>query len=210
MKYECDLYLAIPIIAASSLIACADKPGEAHSSGGQGFTEAFFDLHTVEDMLGKEKCEVLRFYNVRRASDDTDGTVLMIAATGDHGKDLYEYWQRSTWYRRYDKLDGDRALITRRAKAGAEEGIGWVKAAGDSSYATNFSAPDVRELLRIDGCNGIRLVPERHGEDWSMRMTAVTIEEGRATELDPPEGDWICTQPCPSFCGTGAYYIHRR
>jgi len=165
-----------------------------------------FDEKTLLDYMDGKDAEAVRFYNARRSLGDTEGSAIVIA-TDKIGKDVYG--ALSPHYRLSDKVVGTIVTYYVCTEVRALESVKWAKDAGDASYAANFKEADIRSLLALKDCNGVKITPiSVAGGLWSMRMTAVKIAGGETTDL----GSFIdCPDPCPTFCGSDErYYLNRR
>lgn len=198
------LSLAVPLGILLLSQGCADPPRS--SAGPSGFVDAYFDASTLNTILAGASCTGVRFYNARRLSSDTKGTAIAIGIKST-GEEIYN--GTTIKYKMFDAIGGGIARAVDLTRVQAVDKINFVKAAGEKSYAANFSKSQIESMLLAAGCNGIRLIPELStGGNWSMRMHPVKIAGSGAT-VNPAPPSAICGEPCPSFCGSfPSYYIH--
>jgi hypothetical protein len=196
-------YVALMLGLVLSIWSCTNPPQSL--AGEAGFVDAYFDAASLNSLLSDANCTHLRFYNARRVQSDTKGTAIAIGVKAS-GEPIYD--GSTIKYRMYDRLASGTTPLTLLTKAEAVTRIGYVKSASEKSYAANFSKTDIVGLISAAGCNGIRLIPERSGTGWSMRMHPVKLS-GSTININPAPPSVICGEPCPTYCGgTPAYYIH--
>ena len=179
--------------------------GSATIAGGPGFTEAFFDAAKLKAIMADATCTKVRFYNVRRNATDAIGSAMMIAIRSDST----EIYDGARWkYRTYDKMSGSETSTLDLLKPAAIAACQDIKDDGYDSFCGEFTKLEISSMLAGAGCNGIRIAPAlTAGSLNTMKMWPVKINSGRATILPAPDPK-LCTEPCPSFCGPKANYVH--
>jgi hypothetical protein len=196
-------YLACAFGIALFATACAAPPRGI--AGDAGFVDAFFDAATLSYLMNDPNCAGLRFYNARRTASDTKGTVIAIAVRAN-GTEIFNGTTHK--YRMYDRISGSTTSTGELTLADAKTRIGYVKAAGEKYYATNWTRSAITTYLTSAGCNGLRLRSKQADANWSMEMHPVKLASGAATVNPAPPGS-LCTEPCPTYCGTlSSNYIH--
>lgn len=197
-------YLPAAVLCLSLLpLSCSNAPQSM--AGASGFVDAYFDAATLNSLLSDPGCVTLRFYNARRTASDTKGTAIAIGVRAD-GTEIYD--GVTLKYRMYDRISGSNTTTLQWTMAEAKTRIGFVKAAGERCYATNWARSSITSFLSSAGCNGVRLRPKQVGANWSMEMHPVKLAANAATVLPAPLPG-LCTEPCPTYCGTlRSRYIH--
>ena len=197
-------YFPVAICCLALLpLSCANAP--QGMSGASGFVDAYFDTATLNMLMSDPTCVSVRFYNARRLANDTKGTAIAIGVRNDRS----EIYNGGSWkYRLYDRLNASSTTILSLTKAEAQTRIGYVKSAGEKYYAAEWTRSALATYLSAAGCNGIRLRPKQVGANWSMELHPVRIASGMAT-VNPAPLPSICTEPCPTYCGTlPSNFIH--
>lgn len=153
--------------------------------------------------------ELLRFYNVRRKANDTNGTAMVIAITSAQGTEIKES-TTGFKYRMYDKLLNGRVVLIDHNKNAAAQACRFVRSANDSSYVTEFKVQEVMELLNSSSeCNAL-LVQSMQGQErtFTMKLQAVRVSGNRYTAVGTA-APLICAEPCPNFCGPAENYVNQ-
>ena len=207
MNHSCRPLLAVALLCMSLLTnSCSNKPQSL--AGEAGFVEAYFDAASLNSLLSGAGCTHIRFYNARRLASDTKGTAIAIAVSGSAtGAPIYN--GTTLKYRMHDRFTSGTTPMVQLTKAEAQVRIGYVKTAGEKSYAASFKKADIQYFLAAAGCTGVRLVPERTTNgDYTMRMHPASIS-GSGGMPNPAPPSMLCGEPCPSVCGDiAANYIH--
>lgn len=199
-----SMRLAWPL-AFLCLVSCSYEPVDHGTAKEPGFIEAYFDEHTLRDLMEEKECAVLHFYAIRRSESDLSGSVMAMPATME--RELYSYWF-GPWYEAYEDLDGSRSETRGLSEEEAIDAMDYLVDDGYSRYAVLFTKDEIEGVLRTEKCNGVRLIPELMGDgsrDWTMRMIPVLISDGAATALGDEDDTAVCTEPCPTYCGHMGY-----
>jgi len=184
--------------------SCVNSPRSLY--GEAGFKEAFFDKTTLQTILADPGCVKVRFYNVRRTANDTQGSAMAIAVQAD-GKEIQN--GTNMLYQLSDRITGNTVTMTKLLRTQARQACLWVRDANEKSYCTEFTKAQIETMLNTQKCNGIRIVAERRtvNDYWSMRIRPITINAGTALNLAAPPSQF-CTDPCPAVCGPAENYVN--
>jgi len=189
-----SLALLMPLGIALLNSGCTNPPKSL--AGEAGFVDGYLDAAKLNGLMADPSCAYIRFYNARRTSGDTQGTVIAIA-TKDSGEEIYN--GTTLKYKMYDRISKGTTLVVDLTRDEAITHIGYVKAANEMSYSAKFKRTEVSDMITAAGCNGVKLTPERLAT-YSMRMAPVKLA-GSSGTVNPAPPSVVCTEPCPSFCG---------
>lgn len=194
------------VLMTIAMIGPACQNSSSATAGGPGFTEAFFDATKLKTVMADVSCAKVRFYNVRRNATDDIGSVMMIGIRSD-GAEIYDGSTRK--YRTYDRMSGSTTSTLDLLKPAAIQACRDLKDDGYSSYCGEFTKTAIASMLDAAGCNGIRVAPAltKVGALNTMKIWPVSINAGLATILPAPSPA-LCVEPCPTFCGPTANYVH--
>ncbi len=205
MRTSYPFLLPAALLSIGLLTNSCSKPPQS-LAGPAGFVEAYFDASSMNSLMAG--ATHVRFYNARRLANDTKGTAIAIGVTGlVTGAPIYN--GTSLKYKMHDRFTSGTTPMIQLTKAEAQTRIGYVKNAGEKSYAVSFKKEDIVNLLEASGCTGVRVIPERlTNGDWTMRMHPASIS-GTGGSPNPAPPSLLRPDPCPSLCGdVPANFIH--
>jgi hypothetical protein len=175
--------------------------------GSASFSEAVFDKSCIQDLLDKNNCVGLRFYNVVNAGGTVPGTAMAIAYKADGSEINGTFFSHP--YRRSDGCVGAETNITKLTCNKAEDACMNMRNAGYISYSASFKKEDIQGLLNVANCNGIRLTPTTTGANSNMIAAAITISDGAVRSLGGGDTlEILSDEPCPTICGDEGNYIN--
>lgn len=179
-----------------------------HSSAGEaGFSTAYFDAATLNNVMAHAECVKVRIYDARRNASDTKGTAMVVGVRSD-GTEIYND-VTGPKYRLSDALSGTIVVVRLLTRTAARTACTYVKDAGEKSYCADFTKAEVQAVLATATCNGIKVVPVGMGGGvYTLKISAVKIASSVATDIAPPVFKQ-CSEPCPSFCGPAGNYVNR-
>lgn len=175
-------------------------------AGDAGFKEALFDSATLTGLLKDGSVMALRFYNALAKAGDTDGTAMAIGIRTD-GSEV----NKGKSYRLSLGFVKSRLLMSNLAVATAAVACREMQSSGHPSYSASFTRTEVEALLRLPGCNGLRVTPSTNvNGDTTMLLTAMKINGDKAEPLGTAsEYERLCEYPCPTVCGPDKNYVFR-
>lgn len=192
------LSLTLPLLLAFATAAPVQPSGYGN--------DAVFSTATINALLGEQGCTGIRFYNVMLDRADERLSFMAIAHRAD-GSDINEGLFAHP-YQVCAPQERDPAHMSPLSRGAAADACGNAVASGAVSYSTSVAASDMRALLALPGCGGIRVVLAEGTTDRLM-LVAVSISEGVATDLGRGAGyERNCGEPCPIACGPPANYIN--
>lgn len=198
MKTRNGYLYVLLILLSFNCGPCSSPVPPPSTGGGPGFEVAYFQKEKVEEVINVKGCQDVRFYNIRRDRDDTEGSAVMIPAE-TLGRNLYDPELQP--YIAYDRLSGRAALWSSMLEEEVIAARDLIEEAGDSLYAASFPIARVGEVLKTEGCTALKVAPKLLSDgSWTMVLTAVSIEMGIATEVGRGR-EVECGEPCPVYCG---------
>ncbi len=202
MRTNCLGIALLPLLTAGHVFGGTPVPLPSASTvdggGGAGFTEAVFDAALLQSLLDEKECAGIRFYNIM-LEPTSPGTVMAIGIRGDKSE------INGGLFASPYKVSTSSAL----SRNNAAEACGNMRTAGNTSYSASFTKEEILALLKVVGCTALRITPTDEKGTPSMRIAAVSLEEGRANELGSGDGfERSCGDPCPTICGPPQQYIN--
>lgn len=196
-----------PILAfvLSAALVASCTPAQNSIYGVQGFSEAYFDASTLTAITSNVNCARVRFYDSRRAANDTKGTAMAIGVSAAQGPELY--MDPTYKYQQYNGLSGTRTTMNVLTKAAALNACNYVLSAGDKLYKSEFTKQAISTMLGTVGCNGLKVAAmQLPSGDYSTSIVPVSIVGGVATVI-AGSVPLVCIDPCPALCGPPANYV---
>lgn len=177
------------------------------AEAGPGFTDAYIDFSTVNEILINRACQSVRFYNVIAANGN--GSVMAIGIDKD-GNELNQATQN---YKKSDGISNNRVRITTLPRKDAVTECERVRDGGLLSYSTYFTRGQLEQMMGDANCTCFVLRPWEvdisGNAAWSKEISVAKIADNRAVPCQENPASSSCAEPCPVLCGDDGLYLNR-
>ncbi len=188
------------------LFAFTGMKSQSLAQSNAGFSEAFFNVQTIEDLLNRGSSDSIRFYTVL-----DNGIVNVMAIPTAAGKDETGGWL--TWYPYVvSKGIASGAIVEKKV---SESDANKICEDNDQSsnkyFITDFAKGDVLALINTPNCNALKITPTTVTSGTSMRVQAADFDGSTAKPLSSASGtpiDLIDKTPCPPLCRAPGNYVY--
>jgi hypothetical protein len=183
------------------LFALMGIKSQSSAQSNAGFSEAVFNVQTINNLLARGSSDSIRFYTVL-----DNGSVNVMAIPTAGGKD--ETGGLFTW-KPYVVSKGiaSGAIVENKVSTGDANQMCKNNAQSANKYfITDFAKADILRLINIPNCNALKITPDTNSKNKTT--TAIQAAEFNGRTAASLGSKLIDQDPCPPLCLAPANYVY--
>lgn len=170
------------------------------AQGKAGFSEAVFDVQTIQDLFKRGSSDSIRFYTVLDGS-----SVYIMAISTENGKDETGGFFTRKPYVLSKGMNNSGIIEDKVSESNARAMCEANDNSSNQYLITNFSKKDVEALIKVPKCNALKITPTTSNSETTMDIQAAEFNSGRVAPLG---SKLIDPDPCPPVCGAPGNYVY--